>query len=283
VNRISIGCQSFDDKFLKICNREHDSQDTFNTIDLVQKYFTNYSLDLLFSLPEQGLIQLEKDLSYIREINPPHVSAYCLTLAEQHPMNKNRCSDEEQIEMFQMILNHFKKQSLERYEISNFAQKGFESRHNNLYWQDANYWGIGLSAHSYIKSPGWGTRFWNPSSYQSYMKLVGELKPGSHLKSPEYKNSKEELSFHEALTDFCHTHLRLMTGLDSRSVRQKFGNQASEKLAERINTLSSEGLITNTGPFSRLTEQGILLSNQVFSRLLFSHSDIDNPQIRPLF
>lgn len=274
VNRLSIGCQSFDDQFLKICNREHNTQDTLNTVFLAQKYFDNYSLDLLFSLPKQGLGQLESDLKQISQLNPPHVSAYCLTLPEQHPMNSGRCSDSEQVKMFELIHNSLEKLELEQYEISNFAKSGFQSQHNNLYWTDANYWGIGLSAHSY-KNDQWGIRFWNPSTYQGYMKMVQELSETSLISSSFSEKNYETLAKHESLTDFCHTHLRLQKGLPLALVHQKFGNSAANCTQKRLQSLSEKNLLINEQDQWRLSDQGLLLSNLVFSELLFSESDID--------
>ena len=85
INRISLGCQSFNDKHLKACNREHNSKETLKTIELVKQYFENYSLDLLFSLPGQNLTQLREDLKILKELDPPHISAYCLTLKKSIP------------------------------------------------------------------------------------------------------------------------------------------------------------------------------------------------------
>lgn len=276
VNRISIGCQSFDDENLQNCNREHNVQDTFNTISLAQKYFDNFSLDLLFSLPQQGLKQLKKDVETIREINPPHVSAYCLTLHENHPMNKGRCSEDEQLDMFKFIFEEFKQIGLNRYEISNFAKPGFESRHNNLYWTDKNFWGIGLSAHSYRRSPNWGQRFWNPSTYKTYIEHIESLDSNVSLEESFGTKNHERLELHESLTDFCHTHLRLQDGLSEHEVRQKFSAQGFDLAQPRLKGLKEQKLLKHEGGRWKLTENGVFLSNKVFSELLFSQSDIDN-------
>ncbi len=276
VNRISIGCQSFNDDYLKACNREHNVQDTLHTIDLVQSHFTNYSLDLLFSLPQQGLEQLEPDLLKMQEISPPHISAYCLTLPEKHPMNQGRCSDEEQAEMFDRTLQVFGQMGMKRYEISNFSKPGFESRHNNLYWTDQNYWGVGLSAHSYKRDPHWGYRFWNPSSYQAYMQKIQDLAHDGSLETSFSKNERESLMKHESLSDFCHTHLRLHDGLNLSSVRHKYGEPTVSKVADRLVVLEKKGWLNVDRDRWRLSDNGLLVSNQVFSGLLFSAQDIDN-------
>ncbi len=270
INRMSIGCQTFDDQALSDCNREHNSNDTVQTIELVKKYLPNYSLDLLFSLPKQGLKKLESDVNRILSFSPPHVSAYCLTVPEKHPMNKGRCSEEEQLAMFDHIYSEFEKQGLHAYEISNFAKEGFHSKHNTLYWTDSNYWGVGLSAHSYQKEPHWGNRFWNPSSYDGYLKQIKSLDEQVALEHSFPNTQRESLSVEESLTDFCHTHLRLSQGLNVDLVRHKFGDAWSLKVQKKINKLISQELLEKTGPVAKLSKKGIYISNLVFSEFLFT-------------
>ncbi len=281
VNRLSVGCQSFNDEFLKACHREHNSEDSLNTLSLIQKHFDNYSLDLLFSLPEQNLAHLAADLKIIAQISPPHVSAYCLTVPAKHPMNKGRASEEVQVEMFNLVHSELLGAGLLQYEISNYSKPGLESRHNNLYWTDQSYWGLGLSAHSYQRNPSWGCRFWNPSTYEKYMEQVAQLKPCS-LEESFPSSQIERLSFHESLTDFCHTHLRLMTGLNKTSLRQKFGDYAFLLVENRLSSLVKKNLLKKTQGTWTLTPEGILLSNLVFSELLLTQSDIDKLERGPI-
>lgn len=276
VNRLSIGCQTFNDPHLKACKREHNSADTMRTIELTQKYFDNFSLDLLFSLPQQKLSDVENDLRIIRDIDPPHVSGYCLTLPTEHPMNKGRGSDDEQIEMFQKIFTTLDEIGLKRYEISNFAKPGFESKHNLLYWTDQNFWGLGLSAHSYKKDSSWGSRFWNPSSYKAYMDQIENLSAHEKIESSFAQGLYEMLSPHESLTDFCHTHLRLTDGLNRKKLRQKFGNEAEKAVEKKLEKPVQTELVTCNTDSWKLTERGVLLSNRVFSEILFSKGEIDN-------
>lgn len=275
INRISIGCQSFNDDYLKACNREHSAQDTRDTIELIKKDFHNFSLDLLFSLPKQGLKNLEEDLKEILTFAPPHVSAYCLTLVEKHPMNVGRCSEEEQVKMFELITSYLSMLKLERYELSNFSKVGFESRHNNLYWTDRNYWGVGLSAHSYRKEPHWGYRFWNASTYSTYLDQVKALRKEDQIESSFPKQQFEKLQIHESLSDYCHTFLRMSSGLKKQTLRQKFGDNTEAIVSNRLTQFQPSGLIEEDPIGWKLTEKGFLLSNQVFKELIFSSEDID--------
>ena len=250
---------------------------SLNTVAL-EKYFNNYSLDLLFSLPKQDMQVLAKDLKIIGDLNPPHVSAYCLTVKENHPMNRDRGSSQQQITMFEMVFEAMEKIGLRQYEISNFAKPGMESKHNSLYWDDMNYWGLGLSAHSYKRSPDWGYRFWNPSSYDAYMKMVGGLEESSDIEHSFQNQKFEKLQFHESLTDFCHTSLRKFPGLNMAFLRQKFGDSALSSVEPRLQSLKTKGFLESKEEHWTLSKKGLFLSNQVFEELLFSCSDIDNLQ-----
>src|SRR5690606_5962345 len=134
---------------------------------LLNKYNVNFSMDILFSLPHQTLDILKQDIEKALEFNPKHISTYYLNVHENNPLSKNRADDETQVEMFRTIEKVLEANNIHRYEISNYARPGFESRHNLIYWNDQPYWGVGLSAHSFLneESSEWGTRFFNPKSY----------------------------------------------------------------------------------------------------------------------
>ncbi|MBY0385846.1 radical SAM family heme chaperone HemW [bacterium] len=212
VNRFSVGAQTFNDSLLIDAGRKHSSLDTRQTLDLLCDLNVNYSFDLLFALPKQTLSDLEKDLRVIESYSPPHLSAYCLTVPEGHPMSFQRPHDDQQIEMFKMIESSLKQQNILRYEISNFAKMGAESKHNLLYWCDDDYVGLGLSAHSYLKNAStWGARFWNPSSIEKYQEAV-LAQTKNPLEDLEKIQCLEILSEKDSLFDFCHTALRLEKG-----------------------------------------------------------------------
>jgi oxygen-independent coproporphyrinogen-3 oxidase len=276
-NRFSVGAQTFDDALLKACGRRHDAEDTRDTLNLLHKYHLNYSFDLLFALPKQNMSGLRRDLEEVAGFSPPHLSAYCLTIPEGHPMSLGRPPEEEQVEMFAEITASLQKTGLHKYEISNFARPGFESRHNLAYWNDSNYWGIGLSSHSYQQNYGdFGMRFWNPKSLTEYG-MQTRLKKESFtevLPPTQY----EKLDCHESLTDFCHMFLRTQEGLSVEALRKKFGATLTSLVESRLEKLRSRGLLQaesqGTSPRFSLTPQGELISNKVFEELAFLADDI---------
>jgi oxygen-independent coproporphyrinogen-3 oxidase len=277
VNRFSVGAQTFDDALLKSVRREHDAAQTRETLSLLKSFNVNYSFDILFALPGQTVEGLKKDLDEVIQFRPNHVSPYCLTVPESHPLAKGRPLEDTQLEMFELISKILTAAGYERYEISNFCLKGFESKHNSLYWNGAEYWSLGLSAHSYAHRGDWGIRYWNPSSLNDYEALIlknrGQVfkSPGANLPDANF----ERLEIHQALTDFCHTRLRTTAGLSESELLLKFGIKIAPLIQGSLVHLTNEGLLTRSGKDSwRLTEQGLVVSNQVFSAFTYLRGEL---------
>ena len=271
-NRFSVGAQSFNDALLKVCGRKHNADDTRETLRLLRKYDLNYSFDLLFALPGQTLRDLELDLVEVSRFQPPHLSAYCLTVPEGHPMSQGRPLEDEQVEMFDLIERELQTIGLLKYEISNFAKVGFESRHNLVYWRDRSYWGLGLSSHSYDRDAGeFGMRFWNPKNLDIYGEQVAHN--ASDFRGVLPPAQRESLAGHEALSDFCHIFLRTHAGLPEQDLQAKFTAPTVALVHARLNSLTQRGFVERFDRAWRLTARGQLLSNQVFAELSFSSTD----------
>lgn len=271
-NRFSVGAQTFNAAHLKRVHREHSVEDTIKTLHLLKNYNLNYNFDLLFGVPFQTIEELEHDLSQAMEIRPPHVSPYYLTVPEGHPLSKNRPIEDDQMIMFEKIEKTLESAGYLRYEISNYALSGYESKHNYLYWSDQEYWGIGLSSHSYLKSAAkspWGQRFWNPNNIKIYQQEVESMLPiqsPSQLASIYYEILKEN----QSLTDFCHTSLRRARGLVKHDLEHKFSPASTLKVYKELDNLHTRGLIQPTNEGFNLTSQGKLISNWVFEKLTFT-------------
>lgn len=267
INRFSLGIQSFQKKLLKICNREHNVEDNYKSIDLLQG--SNFSLDWLFALPKQNLELLKKDANLFTQSNPSHISSYLLNLQKFHPMNKNRPMDEEQIKMLEYIKNHLTKNNFKQYEISNFAKPNLYSRHNSLYWSDQEYLGIGLSAHSYFPNYGeWGARTWNSSTMETYKKETNK-KNDKQFSDYYPKTRIEILSKSESLQDFCYTHLRTSHGLEEKKILKKFGASSLLLIKQRLaNFVDKKDLFYQKKTWL-LSPQGINISNNIFLELSF--------------
>lgn len=273
VNRFSVGAQSFSDRLLKMVNREHNAAQTLHTLQLLKRYSLNFSFDVLFALPTQTLEELRYDVQVALELGSKHVSPYCLTVPEAHPLSKNRPPDEEQLEMFNIIHQELSKKSFARYEISNYSLPGYESKHNLLYWTDQEYWGLGLSAHSYIKNTRWGSRFSNQNSYELYSKQTEN--EGPLLGLQDYASGQiEHLEKHQALTDFCYTSLRLGAGLSFDALEHKFGTNTLAAVANIAQPMIERKLLSERNKHFVLTDAGIVISNQIFERFTFLKNDL---------
>lgn len=276
VNRFSVGAQSFNDDLLSVCGRKHSAEDTRSTLRLLNERGVNYSFDLLFALPGQNISDLSRDLDEVKMFNPNHLSAYCLTVPEGHPMDLGRPLEDVQISMFDLIQKELLEIGIHQYEISNFSKPQFESRHNLAYWTDQPYWGVGLSAHSYFPLGDWGTRFWNPKSWPEYIKQTTQIKLGQNqitdfLSSDQF----EALKGHESLTDFFHMFLRMNSGFTRLGLKNKFGKWA-DKFEPRLRLLKDRQFLEEVDGSLRLTAKGRLLSNQVFADLLVTSEDWTN-------
>ncbi len=261
-NRFSLGVQSFQDKFLNSCGRDHSAKDSIKDLENFSSLNLNYSADLLFGLPNQSLKDLEYDLNILTSFNPPHVSPYNLTLPEKHFFNKGRASDEDQAEMMSLITEKLKEVEIRRYEVSNYSKPGSESKHNLSYWTDTPYWGLGMGAHSYFKNESdWGVRSWNSGNFKTYESFCSSG-------NKDFQKS-ETLKPHESLTDFCHTSLRSIIGLNKDLLSQKYGALLPKDLWSTLETLVSKDLLSYDSLSWRLTEKGFKVPNQVFNELCF--------------
>ncbi len=283
VNRFSVGAQTFNERLLHLAGRKHSAHDSVATLRMLAEADVNYSFDLLFALPTQTLAELDLDLAQAVSFDPAHLSAYYLTVPEHHPMAKNRANDDIQVEMFDLIEDRLLMAGLVQYEISSYARPGFESRHNHLYWTDQDYWGLGVSAHSYAKTHPWGLRYWNANAIGPYVEQVTKDHPSPYgsLEHPLVwlqKDQYERLEKHQAVTDFCHVSLRTIRGLDTNALRLRFGDDILRLVLGELQNLAKEGLVESTFADQHvrwcLTRQGRRLANIVFSKLTFLRDEL---------
>ncbi len=170
VNRLSIGVESFNKNNLKFLNRKHTKEEIFKNISLCKTYgFDNINVDLIYALPIENLSTLRKDLSYMLKLDIEHISTYSLIIEEHTILYNNRVkSIEEELDykMYKYICKKLHKKAYNHYEVSNFAKKGKESKHNLIYWCNEEYYGFGLGASGYINN----MRYENTRNFNKYLK-----------------------------------------------------------------------------------------------------------------
>ena len=204
INRISIGIQTFNDKYIKYLNRNHTKDSALKTINLVKKYFQNINVDLIYALPNQTLEELEIDLDTYLNLDVSHISTYSL-LIEPHTMlyNKNEENIDENLdyEMYKLICH--KLSDYEHYETSNFGK--IKSRHNLVYWNNEEYYGFGMGASGYVNS----IRYDNTKSFNEYTK-------GNYVKEEIYQTDKMKIENEFILG------LRKISGIDINVFKKKY-------------------------------------------------------------
>ena len=245
VNRISLGVQSFNDAELKALGRIHTAEDAFESINMIKNAgFTNFSVDLMFGIPNQTIESLARSIDCIKRINPPHVSVYSLILEEGTPfydMELDLPDEDTEREMYYLITDELKKAGLNRYEISNYAIPGFESRHNTGYWKDCEYIGLGAGAHSYKN----GQRYENASDVCLYINGGGR------------KIEVIDIDEKERGLELFMLGLRMTEGVPYKG-----------EYPERVNPLIEKGLLEIKNKRLRLTDRGTDLANLVFMEFL---------------
>ena len=246
INRVSVGVQSFDDKMLEILGRLHNGRQAQDIIRAAFDVgFDNVSADLMFSYRGQTEKVWASDLERIKELGVPHVSCYGLKVEDGTPFHKNGMTnlDEETDRKLQYFtVEYLEKCGFNRYEISNFAKPGFESRHNIHYWHCDEYIGLGAGAHSYFK----GERYSNI------------LSPEKYISSDNIRENVILLTEDDKKTEKFIMGMRLLEGVD-----QKFA-QDKEALEKYI----SMGYIKRSGTNVSFTEKGFDLSNYILSDII---------------
>ena len=263
-NRVSLGVQTFDDRMLKKIGRSHNQAQIYETIaSLKAAGFHNISIDLIYALPGQTMEQVKDNVAKALELDIPHMSLYSLIL-ENHTVFMNRQrrgnlhlpNEDVESDMFDYILRELEKNGFEHYEISNFTKPGFESRHNLMYWDNAEYYGLGAGASGYLD----GMRYRNRGPIQHYLKSICE-KGHSRL-------HEEFLSKTEQMEEEMFLGLRKKTGVSIERFEEKFGISFEERYGQVVRDLINEGLLQEENHWLRMTKKGLFLGDTVAERFI---------------
>ncbi len=231
VNRLSVGIQSFHQKDLILMNRAHDSTQALNALELIAAQFENFSLDLIYGMPQSTPEEWHANVQRALGFNPPHISAYALTVEEKttlhHWVEKAKVIllDESAVEaQYHYLVAILEEKGFDNYEFSNFGKPNFYSKNNTNYWLGGAYVGIGPSAHSY---DGAKIRSWNVSNNPSYLKSMTEgILP----------MTSERLKKNDRFNEYIMTGLRTQWGVSLDRIRSDWGDRYAvylEKQAEK--------------------------------------------------
>ena len=255
INRLSIGSQTFDDNILELIGRRHNSAQIETAVKLAkQAGFENISIDLIYGLPTQNIEKLKIDMEKAVELDVQHISTYGLKIEENTAFGKNPPKelpdDDTQADMYELIHGFLENNSFYQYEISNFAKKGYESRHNLNYWNNDEYYGFGVSAHGYVD----GIRYSNFTTLEKYMENPTLHEFGKFLTQKEKLEEEIFLGF------------RKTEGVNINKINEHFDIDFEKKYKDILTKYSDYFIKTNEGYAFNL--KGMLVSNIILAEFL---------------
>jgi oxygen-independent coproporphyrinogen-3 oxidase len=262
VNRLSLGVQSLDDGVLREMGRHHTAADARRAIEQARRAgFENLNLDLILGWPGETPEGWSRQIDELLALEPDHVSLYLLEVDGKTALTHRRergllllPDDDLVADLCQETVERFAVRGLERYEISNFARPGFESRHNGKYWDDAPFVGFGMAAHSYRH----GRRWWNHDRFATYCRSIEES-GGRTAEAGERR-----LTARERAAEALFTGLRRRAGVDLAAYGRRYDLDPLEEWRDGLEAAASAGLVAVEAGRLRLTDRGLLLSNEVF-------------------
>ena len=264
VNRLSFGVQVFDDELLKKIGRTHRAADVFRTIALAKEIgFRNINADLIYSLPSQTVAGFKDTVKQAFSLDVQHFSGYSLQIEPKtvfyNLMRKGQLplpTEDEEVEMYSVLMDEMALHGYNQYEISNFAKPGFESRHNLTYWNNEEYFGIGAGAHSYVQ----GVRRANAAPLNQYISLIKET---------GFPYIEENvLTERERMEEEVFLGLRKTSGVSKEVFSQKFGRDLTSVFGNEIKEQARKGLLAENQGSIKLTRKGMFLGNEVFQAFL---------------
>ena len=260
INRISFGCQSADNRELKMLGRIHTWEDFQESYQIARDAgFANINVDLMSGLPGQTLASWETTLRKIANLQPEHISAYSLIIEEGTPFAEQDLKlpdEDEERTMYENTHEILESLGYHQYEISNYARNGRECRHNLGYWKRTEYLGLGLGSSSLVNE----TRFSNTSDMERYLKNCENPK--------SIREQQEKLSVADQMAEYMILGLRMMKGVSVTKFKDSFGHEMYEIYGDIIEKYIRMELLEKEGDYLRFTRRGISVSNPVLADFL---------------
>ena len=257
INRLSIGLQSAMDNELQALGRIHSFSDFADTFSAARRAgFDNMSVDLMYGIPEQTAESFSKTLDAVVALSPEHISAYCLKVEENTPFGKMGDKlllpdDDAASDMYELCSSYLRERGYERYEISNFARQGRESRHNMRYWQCREYLGFGAAAHSYFG----GERFAFSGNINAFAN--GEFSV----------SEREKIDSGEEMLEYVMLGMRLGKGISLSDFRLRFGADIFS-VFPRLREFVESAHVLSDGERLFFSDKGVFVSSYILSEIL---------------
>lgn len=266
INRLSIGLQSTNNKLLKQIGRIHNYNDFLKTYKIANEtQFKNINVDLMIGLPNQTIKDIKDSLDIVIGLKMQHISVYSLIIEENTKLSemleKKQIilpNEETERNMYWYVKNYLELNGFKHYEISNFSKQGFESKHNLDCWNQKEYIGFGLAAHSYMD----GVRFSNITKLEEYINNcnLGDFKKNLII--------QEKQNLFDMKKEYMLLGLRKIDGVNILSFKNKFAENPIFLFRKELNKLVKDNLITIDGDIIKLTNRGIDLANLVWEEFV---------------
>jgi oxygen-independent coproporphyrinogen-3 oxidase len=260
INRVSLGLQTFDDRYLKFLGRTHDAARAQAAFECLRSAgFGNINVDLMYGFPGQSQEELNNDARRLADLGSEHVSVYTLTVEPNSRFyaRQMKLDDEEKLARhYVLVTQALETAGLRQYEISNFARDGYESRHNSHYWTGGDYIGLGMGAHSHAA----GRRFWNEDKLLPYLEKINAA--GNAVAG------EESLSLRQRLGERFVLGLRTNKGVDHAAIEDEIGCRLEKDILQQVADLTAEGFLEKEGTTVRATMKGRLVLDDISARLI---------------
>ena len=261
VNRLSVGIQSFYEEELKLMNRAHNAQEAFDVLNRIQGLYDNFSLDLIFGLPNSTTESWQKNIGYALQFNPAHISSYLLTVEPKtvlnHQINNKQIEvlgEEDVLTQFNFLVDRLQAKGYDHYELSSFGKPGFRSVNNMAYWSEKPYLGIGPSAHSFNGE----TRSWNISNNAQYLKGISIGKPFIQ---------REKLSVTDRYNEYIMIGLRMQNGISLNYIEKNFGSDYKTLLIKEVQSQIASQVLYYDGDLLKVSRNAMMLVDGLASDL----------------
>lgn len=252
VNRISLGVESTNPKYLKYLGRKHNFEMVKEKIKLIKKYVDNINVDLIYALPGEDISDLKKDLQNIVNLDVNHVSTYSLEIHDNTIFGIKKVeniNEELDSEMYNVICDYLKEKGFNHYEVSNFCKDNTYSRHNMVYWNNNEYYGFGLGASGYVNN----IRYDNTRSMYKYVN-------NKRLLNSEELTLKDKISY-ELILGF-----RLIEGINKEKFKKKYNVNLIDQY--NIRKLIKEGLLVDDGINIKVSYDKIYIENSILENFV---------------
>ena len=258
VNRLSIGLQSANGNELKAIGRIHSYADFVDTYKNARSAgFDNISADLMYGIPEQSVESFDRSLGELISLEPEHISAYGLKIEEGTPFGRMRDrlilpDEDSEYDMYMLCSERLERSGYYKYEISNFAHKGYESRHNIKYWMGDEYLGLGVSAHSYFGE----RRFANSNDV------------GAYIRGTDITSENRYIPSAEQMTEYVMLRMRMSAGVQHSDFSSRFGKDFETLYQKKLDRYVKQGFVISDGGRTFFSDRGFFVSNYILSDIL---------------